>query len=419
MKSLIIYIILFSVIFLVNCADRLYSELPDEVTLYSPGKIYASAVALRWNKATSGNFASYKVYYDTKPGVSDSSILAISIFYKNDTTYLLNSLNENTTYYVKVFVYNSVSFSESKEISFTTVPCNCGIFTGEKQNGMILIPAGCFIGKENSIAAISYDYYMDTTEVTQVEWNSIMTSASIIDTAEIPLDKWDYILNVDTSTSQMPKAEVSWFQMIVYCNEKSKKNNKDTCYTYTSIKIDTTRYKISDITSLECNFSENGFRLPTEDEWEYAYRAGGWEEFYWGKDGGTLIDYPYTTTYPETKEDSMEISGYAWWGYNNDPAGIKEVAQKKPSRWRLYDIVGNVEEALWDIASGEKREKSRIDYTGSKLGPQTAHRAIIRGGSYRTGKPYSLTAWWRSFSIEFGNVDNENVGFRIVSTKAP
>ena len=359
------------------------------------------------------------MYYDTKPGVSDSSILATSIIYKNDTTCLLSGLNENTTYYVKVFVYNSVSFSESKEISFTTMSCTCGFFTGEKQNDMVLIPAGCFIGKDNSIAAISYDYYVDTTEVTIAEWNSIMTSASIIDTTEIQIDKWDFILNIDTSTSLKPRNEVSWYQMIVYCNEKSKKNNKDTCYTYTSIKIDTTRYKITDITSLECNFSENGFRLPTEDEWEYAYRAGGLEEFFWGKDGNTLMEWPYTSSYPKTTEDSLEISEYAWWGYNNDPVGIKEVAQKKSNRWRLYDIIGNVEEALWDIASGVEREKSRIDYTGSKLGPQTTHRAIMRGGSYRTGKSYALSAWWRTFSIEFNNVDNENVGFRIVSTKAP
>ena len=100
MKNSIIYSTLFPAIFLVNCADLLYSELPNEVTLYSPSKIYASAVALRWNKATSENFASYKVYYDTKPGVSDSSILATSIFYKNDTTYILSGLNENTTYSV-------------------------------------------------------------------------------------------------------------------------------------------------------------------------------------------------------------------------------------------------------------------------------------------------------------------------------
>ena len=424
MKNLTINVILLTTVLFLNCSYILNSEAqnpaqPDEVTLLPPTKIYATAVLLSWTKPKSENFAAYKIYCDTIQGVTDKSLLMATITLKDDTTYLLISLDENTKYYAKVFVYNSGSYSESKEISFTTIPCNCGSFTGEKQEGMILIPAGCFVGKGGSIAAISHDYYMDTTEVTITEWNNIMSTASIIDTTEIPLGKWSTILNFDTLNSIKPKTEMSWYQMLVYCNEKSLNYNKEVCYTYKALRIDTSISKIVALESLECDFLANGYRLPTEDEWEYACRAGCETEYFWGKDGNTLIEYPYTSTYPKTTEDTAEISEYTWWDYNNNPNGSKEVAQKKPNNWQLYDMIGNVEEALWDIASGVERGKSRIDYTGPKLGPQTTRKAIIRGGSYRTSKCYSLTVWWRNNNIAFDNIDNNDVGFRVVCINAP
>lgn len=419
MKKVIGYFVLFGAMICIYCANSFYKETLGIVTLYAPSKVYASAVVIRWNRTISESFASYNIFYDTKPNVSDTSTLAASIIYKNDTTYLLSGLDDNTTYYVKVFVYNSASYSESNEISFTTVPCTCGLFTGEKEDGMILIPAGCFIGKDTSIAAISYDFFMDTTEVTIAEWNAIMNAASIVDTTEISKNEWDFILKMDTSTSLKPKAAISKYQMIIFCNEKSKKNTRDTCYTFTSIHIDTMRLKITDIINLECDFTSNGFRLPTEDEWEYAYHAGKPEEYFWGKDGNTLADHPYTTTYPINDDDTAEISEYVWWKYNNEPYGPKDVAQRKPNNWHLYDIAGNIEETVWDLAFVGERDKSRIDYTMSEIGPQSSKSSITRGGSFKTSKPYLLTAWCRLSNIDFDYSDDNEVGLRVVSTKVP
>jgi formylglycine-generating enzyme required for sulfatase activity len=284
---------------------------------------------------------------------------------------------------------------------------------------MILIPAGCFIGKDTSVVSISYDFYMDTTEVTTRDWNEIMSAASMIDTTVISMSKWKYILGFDTSTSLKPIAEVCRYQMIVYCNEKSKNDNRDTCYSYSCIQIDTNNNRIEDIPELRCDFSLNGFRLPTEDEWEYAYRAGGREEYYWGKDGNTLMEYPYTATYPVTAEDTSEISKYAWWAHNNDPSGAKDVAQNIPNIWHLYDIAGNVEEMVWDIVSDIEREKNRIDYRGQDAGPQSFRRAIVRGGAFNTKKPYILSAWWRQSSLEFNCTFSDAVGFRTVCTATP
>ncbi len=415
-KIMPLLILLIALIFQ-QCADPVKTEVPGTVILKAPLKTYASAAVIRWSKTTSENFSLYNIIYDTQSEVSDTGILAASIIYKNDTTYLLDGLNENTTYYVKIFVHNTVSFSESNEISFTTTPCGSGVFTNERQGGMVLVPAGCFIGKDNSLASISYDLFIDTTEVTIAEWNSIMRSVSIIDTAIMSIKQWNFMLNIDTSTSREPITEISKYQMILFCNEKSRQNMRDTCYSYTSIHIDTSRSpNIDDIIDLECNFSANGFRLPTEDEWEYAYHAGQPQEFFWGKDGNTLMESPYTATYPFSKDDSLEISNYTWWDYNNEPNGIKEVASKKPNQWHLYDMAGNVEETVWDLAvTGVAREKRRIDYTGLELGPQSSKKSIVRGGSYKTTKAYALTAWWRRSSIDFDDGADNDVGFRCVS----
>ncbi len=421
MKVKCSHLVLALVMVVIHCADLLNTEAPeiappDSVNLAAPVKIYANAAVISWSQPTSENFAMYNLYYDTKPGVTDSSIFLKSIIYKNETSYLLSGLEKNTTYYAKVFVHNSSSYSESNEISFTTGACTCGAFSGERKDGMVLIPAGCFIGKDTSVVVISRDFYMDTTEVTIAEWNRVW-NAAIMDTSEISKEEWDNILSVDTSTSLKPKVNRTWYQMILFCNEKSKQVGNNTCYTFLQISIDSVTKKISNLPGLSCDFTANGFRLPIEDEWEYAYRAGEETEYYWGKDGNTLMVSPYSSTYPATLADTLEISDHVWWDYNNEPSGVKEVARKKANNWGLYDMAGNAIEVVWNIKE-LNRAKSRIDYPGPQRNPQSMVQMVLRGGKYKTKLKFvfKLTAWWRSSTIEpdFGMSD---IGFRTVCTK--
>ncbi len=399
----------------IGCNKTFEPEAPAPVMLYEPQTTYASAAKIRWSKAQSENFSAYGLYYDTLPGVSEKSISATTNIFKNDTTFLLSGLKDNTAYYLRVYVYNSVSYSRSNEISFVTEGCTCGKFTNEHEDGMVLLPAGCFVGKDLSIATISHDYFMDTTEVTEREWNNVMSQIEL-DTTQFTQTEWETILDIDTSTSLKPKIYVSWYQALIYCNEKSKMKGKDTCYTYTRLVIDTIGLRIENMIDLNCEFSRNGYRLPTEDEWEYGYRAGVTTEYFWGKDGNTSMEYPFTATYPATHEDTLEICEYAWWSLNNDPDGPKVVAQKKPNNWHIYDIAGNVEELAWDIYT-DYRGMSRIDYSGPEMGPQCSNLRVVRGGYYNDlgKKPTNLTAWWR-FSSFFPEMEDDAVGFRCVAT---
>ena len=159
-KKELAFILLLAGLVFVKCTKLLDPEVPGSVTLYQPQTKYATAVKMVWSKAPSENFSAYSLYYASSPGITDSSTLATTNIYKNDTTFLLEGLEENATYYAKVYTYNSASYSESNEISFTTEQCTCGTFTNERDDGMVRIPAGCFIAKDLASAAISYDYFI-------------------------------------------------------------------------------------------------------------------------------------------------------------------------------------------------------------------------------------------------------------------
>ncbi len=397
-----------------TCAKILDPEVPNKINLFTPQKRYATAAEIIWNSETSDNFAAYIVYYDTNPGVSESSIFATSTIYKNDTSFILSGLEENTTYYVKVFAYNSTTHRKSNEISFSTQSCTCGVFSGEKQDGMVLIPAGCYISKDSTVASLTHDYFMDTTEVTEVEWNSVMCALGT-DTTEFSTKEWNYILGKTNSTTTKPMVSISFFQMILFCNGKSKQNGNDTSYLYTTMVIDTTNFAIAYFVDLQCDFKSDGFRLPTEDEWEYAYRAGDWKEYYWGREGNTSPDFPYDKTYPVTEEDNIETSEYVWWKHNNTPYGTKEVGLKKSNAWYLYDMAGNAKEFIWDLWAPD-RDKRRIDHSGPPLGPASTDLHVVRGGSFiDDGKKPVFTAWWRD-DTNIASLGSDILGFRTVRT---
>lgn len=399
------FLIFFIATLFIQCANILTDEADDTikpagVVLAAPTKIYTNAVELEWSEAPAGDFTSYNVFYDTVSGVSNSTGRYGGInLSRSNTSFFLTGLWHSTTYYAKVYTYNGSSFMASNEVTFSTSACTTGIFTGEKRDNMVRIPAGCFIGKDGSLANITHDFFIDTTEVTESLWQKIINDSILVSTK--------------------PVTGKSWYEAILFCNMRSRKMGYDTCYTYSEIIIDSIDSIVVSIKDLACDFIRGGFRLPTEDEWEYAYRAGAWQEFYWGKDGNTLPYNPWTTSYPKSVADSLEIGEYAWWNYNNRDtlgwtSGVKAVARKRPNPWSLYDMAGNVEELMWDIAS-PYRPRSRFNYAGPQYGPQTGDLRILRGGKYNT-IALLLCAWYRENKIEPETVLDRGVGFRTVRT---
>ncbi len=116
------------------------------------------------------------------------------------------------------------------------------------------------------------------------------------------------------------------------------------------------------IAALNASAGAGTYRLPTESEWEYAYRAGTAERFYWGDDAG-----------------ETDIGNYAWYQPNSGDT-THPVGEKMPNAWGLYDMGGNVNEWCQDFYG---------DYpAGPVTDPQGAAASefrVIRGGGYDAG----------------------------------
>lgn len=178
--------------------------------------------------------------------------------------------------------------------------------------------------------SFTYDYLMDTTEITQKMFKEIM--------ADVPgyasPEGWNITYGIG-DTIAAHHAGIG--DAILFCNARSKKESLDTVYTFDSISGDPGR--LCNLYNVSVDCSKKGYRLPTEPEWEYACRGGTVTDFYWNK---------MYRPYPATAADTAEISTYALWFVNagnkitdGPEYGLKQgVASKLPNNYGLYDMVG-------------------------------------------------------------------------------
>jgi formylglycine-generating enzyme required for sulfatase activity len=179
-----------------------------------------------------------------------------------------------------------------------------------------------------------------------------------------------------------PVVCVSWYDAVEYCNWLSRKEGLVPCYS-----VDDSINEVSPFVS--CDFSANGYRLPTEAEWEYAARGGN-------KSRG----YIYA--------GSNSIDDVAWY-HGNSEAQTHPVGQKKPNELGLYDMSGNASEWCWDWFG---------IYSTSPLtdprGPSGDSQRMIRGGSWLLEADFQRVAYRGAHFPPAATVFD--FGFRLVRT---
>jgi len=202
---------------------------------------------------------------------------------------------------------------------------------------MVLVPAGRFrmgstAGKpdEAPVHEVAVDtFLMDRTEVTQEQY------------ARLAVANPSHFKAPDR-----PVEQVSWADAALYCNLRSRDEGLDPCY---------------DEKTTRCNFRANGYRLPTEAEWEYACRAGSDEAYSFGI-------------------DERQLKQFAWYAENSSKK-TQPVAHKKPNAWGLFDMHGNVAEWCNDVYEPDYYRASPAD---NPTGPADGEKYVLRGGAWNS-----------------------------------
>jgi formylglycine-generating enzyme required for sulfatase activity len=148
----------------------------------------------------------------------------------------------------------------------------------------------------------------------------------------------------DTDDDSLPANYVSWFDAVAFCNVLSERQGLMPCY-----RIDGN--------NVRWDHDADGYRLPTEAEWEYAARAGTATRWFCG-------------------DEPTELRQYAWFA-ENSANRLHPVGEKAPNPWGLYDMAGNVYEWCWDW-HGEYAPEAVTDPTGVVSG----RYRVLRGGAY-------------------------------------
>lgn len=258
-------------------------------------------------------------------------------------------------------------------VTVNSVMSNEVLFTIVTPIETVLIPAGTFkmgnTGPYSGIimiqevpvhnVTISSDFYMSKYEINQSTYTSLVgTNPSNHKGPDYPVER------------------INWFDAVSFCNKLSDRDGYTKCY------------KING-NNVTCDWTANGWRLPTEAEWEYACKAGTSTDFY---NGNNESDLDQIAWHSGNSGDSTHLPG-----------------QKKPNKFGLYDILGNVFEWVWDW-SGTYSGGNETDPTG----PSSGSIKLCRGGSWHNGMANGMSRSSFRGWMDTPSLYSSTMGIRVV-----
>lgn len=200
-------------------------------------------------------------------------------------------------------------------------------------------------------------FYISPHEITNEQWSMVYP---------------DYFY--DRKDKDLPVVNVSFMDVLEYCNAKSRLDKLEPCYSYSD--------------GYYCDFNANGYRLPTEAEWEFAAKAR------------VKVNY--------TKYSGSNTPDAVGWHKGNSDGRLHPVGDKDANALKLYDMSGNAGEWVWNWYARYSHSLDR--YAGATAGTEK----VVRGGSWDK-EAVNMRVTARGHSKPW--VQSPSIGFRVVRSK--
>lgn len=278
---------------------------------------------------------------------------------------------------------------------------------GTSKVDMILLPSSKYLmgdGADGSKDARLHmvnlkPFRMAKVEVTLTLWDSVILWGREHGYPDLPAGNGKAL--------DHPVYGISWGDAVKWCNALSEKEGLTPCYYSETTRQNIARKGMVDIGNEHVNWGANGYRLPTEAEWEFAARGGlADKRFPWGNEitheqsnyyGSLIIEY-----------DKSKHKGIAT-ALMSSPPYTAAAGSFRPNGFGLYDMAGNVAEWCWDFYDPTYGMTESVQ--NNPHGPDNGKVCVIRGGSWRHT---ATEARCSNRFFQQGDLPASFVGFRVV-----
>ena len=328
-----------------------------------------SSIIINWTEPGDADYHHADITFTTNDGTSDSEPSQAITVNKGTLNKTFSDIDGEKAYYTYTFVtYDELGnkggeriYKVSVKTPVSNIPEGFVEVTGTTITGSESWTPGSSVFVSGRSITIP-DMYVCDHEVTRGEFKELMgtdpSTASAYDKDGNKLTG-DAVLN-------NPVNNVNWYAAIAYCNKLSLKENLTPCYSVSGV-TDWKNLAYSSIPTsgnstwdaLTYNKKSDGYRLPTEAEWEWLARGGE--------------NYTYA--------GSNTVDDVAWYTTNTNDTGSREVKTKKANGYGLYDMSGNVYEWCYDWYG-------TVSSTTADTGASSGSGRVQRGGSWYTDDSY-------------------------------